>query len=337
MLSFLLVALVAAAIADAPATGPCSPLRAACADRLPASETGDDAVAASAVRGVRAARSLARLNAVRTASGTGPVLRSATLSLTASRHAAYLSDNGVRSAPSIHAETPDLASFSGVDPFVRMRAAGYRYSYATEVVGDIGSVAIDTDCIDHMMATIYHAALLLSRVSEGGLAYGSGDAAGTCIVDLGAPLALPATPDATPRDVVRYPWPGMSLPTGTYQLSTENPRPRLILLPGPTSGIPVLVGLRRAAHVDAGSSAHTVDLQEFTLRDAFDAAVPSVVLADAAVSGPGVVADPALGGGFAVLVPRKPLAPGRYRVVLRATIGTETIAPAPWSFSVLAP
>jgi hypothetical protein len=337
MLSFLLAALVGAAASDAPSAPPCPPLPAACPDRLPASGTDEGAVAASAAREFRANRSLAWLNAVRTAAGTSALERSATLSVSASRHAAYLSDNGLRSAPSIHAEATGLPAFSGVDPFVRMRVAGYRYTYATEAVGDVGSAALDTDCIAHLMDTIYHATLLLSRVTEGGLAYGSGDAAGTCVVDLGAPLAPPATPDATPRRIVRYPWPGMSLPTGTYRLATENPRPSILLLPGPTAGMPVLAGLRRAASVDAGTGERPVELQEYTLRDAFDAVVPSVVLADAAISGPGVVADPALHGGFAVLVPRMPLLPGRYRVVLRATIGTETIDPTPWTFNVLQP
>ena len=341
MLSLLLLAFADGAATAAPAAAPCATLQPACSEPPPLSGatlvtvTGRAGPATEA--GSRADLSLARLNAVRTASGTRPVAPSDVLVLSAARHAAYLSDNGFRSAPSIHGETAGATGFSGADPFVRMRAAGYRSSYATEVVGDIGSVATDADCVDHLMNTIYHAALLLSRVTEAGVAYGTRGAAGACVIDLGAPLAPPEPQAAAPREIVRYPWPGMTMPTGSFHLASENPRPSLALLPAAIVGSPVLVGLRRAGAVAAGSGALGVELQTFELRDARDAPVPGVVLADAAITGPGVMADGALHGGFAVLMPRKPLAPGRYRVILHATIGADVVAPAPWTFVVAAP
>jgi hypothetical protein len=299
------------------------------------------AVAAAATAGVatpdrpsRTDRSLARLNALRTAAGAQAVGRSDLLSSSASRHATYLSHNGFRSASSVHAETAGLADFSGTDPFIRMRAAGYRPLYTTEVVGDIGSTATDSDCVDHLMSTVYHAALLLSRVTEGGVAYGTGAAAGACVIDLGAPLTAAPAIAATPGGIVRYPWPGMTVPTGSLRLDSETPRPAPAQLPEAIVGTPVLVGLRGAGPAAAASGVQGLQIQDFELRDASDTPVACVILADVAVTGPAVVADAALHGGFAVLVPRKPLAPGRYRVLLHATMGSEEIAPAPWTFVV---
>jgi uncharacterized protein YkwD len=282
---------------------------------------------------LRVERSLAHLNALRTAAGTNALERSDMLSLSASRHAAYLTDYGFRSAPSVHAEAPGLAGFSGADPFVRMRATGYRASYSTEVIGDIGSTATDSDCVDHLMRTVYHAALLLSRVTEAGAAYGTGRAAGTCVIDLGAPLAA-ATNAAPRRQLVRYPWPGMATSTGSLRLDSEVPRPAPALLPEANVGIPVLVGLRDAGSARADSGGLRIRIQDFEMRDANDVPVPSVILADATIAGPGIVADGQLHGGFAVLIPRRPLRAGRYRVSLHATIGTEVVAPAPWTFTV---
>jgi len=296
--------------------------------------TAGTPAAAADPAALRVERSLVHLNALRVAAGTNALERSDMLSLSASRHAAYLANNGFRSAPSVHAEAADLAGFTGADPFVRMRAAGYRASYSTEVIGDIGSTATDTDCVGHLMRTVYHAALLLSRVTEAGAAYGTGRAAGTCVIDLGAPLAA-AMPSAAPRHrIVRYPWPGMTTTSRSLRLDSEVPRPAPALLPDSNVGIPVLVGLHDAGATRADSGGLGIRIQEFEMRDANDVPVPCVVLADAAIGGPGIVADGQLHGGFAVLIPRKPLQVGHYRISLRATIGTDIVAPAPWTFTV---
>jgi uncharacterized protein YkwD len=279
-------------------------------------------------------RSLALLEAIRGAAGAGVLTRSDQLTRSASRHAGYLSAHGLRSAPSIHAEAADLAGFTGADPFVRMRAAGYRSSYATDVVGAVGPAAADDDCVDRLMNTVYHAALLLSRVTQAGMAYGDGPAAGTCVIDLATPLEPPGPLEPASGDIVRYPWPGMTLPSGTFRPGSENPRPSPALLPGAMAGTPVLVGLRTADALAAAAEPAGIQIQVFELRDDRDMAVPSVVLADTAISGPAVVADKALHGLFAALVSRQPLPPGRYRVILHATLGQHVVAPAPWEFSV---
>jgi uncharacterized protein YkwD len=327
--------LMALAAADNAAVAPTS--------AEPAASTAPQAVTVSAGAAPRdeserrRTRVLHQLDALRQASGAGALSPSEQLGLSASRHAAYLSDNGLRSAPSVHAETAGLPGFTGVDPFSRMRAAGYRPSYATEVVGDVGSAATDADCLAHLMNTIYHAALLLSRVTEAGVAYGDAAAAGVCTIDLGAPLGGPDTGTPASGTFVRYPWPGMAVPTGTFAVGSENPRPPPSLLPNAKVGIPILVGLRNADFVAAAPDGR-VEIQSFELSDAKGLPVPAVVLADTLIAGRGLVADAGLHGVFAALVPRIPLAPGRYRVAFHATIaGTHAVAPPAWWFSVVAP
>jgi hypothetical protein len=129
----------------------------------------------------------------------------------------------------------------------------------------------------------------------------------------------------------------MVAPTGSFRLESENPRPLPDILSESPAGIPVMVGLRNAVMaVPGGVSA--VRIQQFELLDRTGATVPAIVLADPEITGRGVVTDPALHGLFVTLVPRRPLPPGRYRVVLRASLGSgQVLEPAPWLFSVAAP
>ena len=345
VLSLLLLVLANAASAGPPAAPDCASAgtepqsEPACtwhehSPAAPVVTVTASAAAASEAQG-RHDRSLARLEAIRTASGAGELMLSDRLSLSASRHAGYLGLNGLRSTSSIHAEAANLAGFSGADPFVRMRAVGYRSGYATELIGNVGESG---DCVDGLMATVYHAALLLSRVTEVGLAHADAAAAGTCVIDLATPLDARDGPLPASRGLVRYPWPGLSLATGTSHPAAENPRPAPGLLPVGTAGVPVLVGLRNVDDLRTPLAPAPIEIQQFELRDQRNAEVPAVVLADPLISGPGIVADKALHGVFVVLVPRVRLAPGRYRVLFHATIeGGRPIAPVPWEFDVDAP
>ena len=267
------------------------------------------------------------------------VTPSSALGITSSRHAAYLDANGLQSTANVHEEAAGLMGFSGADPFVRMRAAGYRMAYATEVIGGIGLASHDSACVDELMNTVYHAALLLSRVTEVGLAFGSGRYAGMCTIDLGAPFEARSggqVPSA--GEVVSYPAPGMTVPRGTYAVSAENPRPPLGLIPNAKAGAPVLVGFRNEDYIAADAATPRVVIDRFTLTDADGAAIPGIVLADAGIVGSGVTLDRQLHGGFAALVPLRPLPAGRYRVTLRARIvGGSSVAQSSWCFQVAAP
>ena len=327
MSSLLLLALVSAATAALPAASG-EPLEATVVTVTASATASGDALR-------RRDRSLERLATIRTASGAGTLAPSELLALSAARHADYLSANGLRSTTSLHTEAAGLAGFSGADPYARMRAAGVPWSYATEV---IGAAAGGGDCVDALMDTVYHAALLLSRVTQVGLAYGTEAAARACVIDLAAPPDASDAPVPASGRLVRYPWPGMTLATGTFRPAQENPRPAPGLLAAATAGAPVLVGLRDAVDRARNADATPIEIQQFELRDDRNASIPCVILADTSISGPAIVADKTLHGVFVVLVPRVPLSPGHYRVFLHATSANgRAIAPAPWDFTVAAP
>ena len=276
----------------------------------------------------------AELNAARLGAGAGLVAQSAPLDTSASDHAAYLTTNGFASASSPHDETAGLPGYTGADPFTRMESAGYSFSFATEVIGDIGSSSATSDCVGDLLDTIYHAADMLGRVTDAGFGFGSGGAAGMCTIDLASPLADGALQVPPSGAVIAYPYAGQSVAHGTFHVANESPRASTTLLPNATAGTPILAGFRNEDYVASGSATIT----QFTLADSTGAAVPAVILADAAITGANVNADANLGSGFAVLVPTSPLAAGTYTVTLHASVaGGRALALTTWTFSVAAP
>jgi uncharacterized protein YkwD len=276
-----------------------------------------------------------QLNVVRQGSGAGVLAESTALDTSAQDHSNYLSVNGFSSAASAHDETSGLQDFTGADPFVRMVAAGYTYSYATEVIGDIGSASSSSDCVGDLLDTVYHAASMLSRVADVGIGFGSGAAAGMCTIDMASPLiggsSLQIPP---PGAIVAYPYPGSTVAHGTFHVANESPRVSVALLPNATAGTPIVVGLRNQDMVAGGSA----NITQFSLANAAGVALPGVILVDSAITGTGVHADAILDTGFAVLVPVSPLAAGTYTVTLHATIGGgQALALTTWSFTVAAP
>lgn len=276
-----------------------------------------------------------QLNTVRQGAGAGLLAQSTALDTSASGHASYLTLNGFNSADSAHDETSGLAGFTGANPFVRMQNAGYSYSYATEVIGDIGSSSATSDCVGDLLDTVYHAASMLSRVTDVGFGYGSGTAAGMCTIDMGSPLSGGSGKQIPPSGaVVAYPYDGSTVAHGTFHVSNESPRVSTALLPNATAGVPILVGFRNQDVVAGG----TVTITQFSLAAPGGAAVPAVLLAAAGITGTGVNPDADLGSSFAVLVPASPLAAGTYTVTLHAAIsGGRALALSTWSFTVAAP
>ena len=280
-----------------------------------------------------------QLNTVRQGAGAGLLAQSTKLDTTAQDHSNYLSANGFNSADSAHDETSTDADYTGATPFTRMTAAGYSFSSATEVIGDIGSTSITSDCVGDLLDTVYHAVSMLSRVTDVGFGYGSGSAAGMCTIDMASPLNGGAAKQIPPSGaVVAYPYDGSTVAHGTFRVSNESPRVSNALLPNATAGTPILVGFRNQDYVAGGVATVT----QLTLATAAGAAVPSIVVADSAIQGSGLNADADLSGssgtGFAVLVPVSPLAAGTYTVTLHATIsGGRALALTTWSFTVAAP
>jgi uncharacterized protein YkwD len=285
-----------------------------------------------------------QLNAVRLGAGAGLLAQSTALDTSALDHANYLSVNGFNSADSAHDETPGLADFSGANPFVRMQSAGYSYSYATEVIGDIGSASASSDCVGDLLDTVYHAASMLSRVTDVGFGFGTGAAAGMCTIDMASPLNGGFTKQIPPSGaIVAYPYAGSTVAHGTFHVANESPRVSTALLPNATAGTPIIIGLRNQDLVAGGIATIT----QLTLSNSAGAVVPSVIVADSAIQGAGVASDPELsdqpnspgsGSRCAVLVPVAPLAAGTYTVTLQATIGGgQALALTTWSFTVAAP
>ncbi len=276
-----------------------------------------------------------QLDAARLGAGAGLLAQSAALDSSAQSHANYLTANGFNSADSAHDETSGLADFTGANPFVRMQNAGYNYSFATEVIGDIGSASSTSDCVGDLLDTVYHAASMLSRVTDVGFGFGTGTAAGMCTIDMGSPLNGGDAKQIPPSGaVVAYPFNGSTVAHGTFHVSSESPRVSKALLPNATAGTPILVGFRNQDVMDGG----TVTITQFSVATSGGTAVPAVIVADPAVVGSNVNADSELNSAFAVLVPVSPLAAGTYVVTLHATIsGGQALALSTWSFTVAAP
>ena len=279
-----------------------------------------------------------QLNTVRQGAGAGLLAQSTALDTSALDHANYLTANGFNSADSAHDETSGLADFSGVNPFVRMQNEGYDYSYATEVIGDIGSTSATSDCVGDLLDTVYHAASMLSRVTDVGFGFGSGAAAGMCTIDMASPLTGGAARQIPPSGaIVAYPYNAGTVAHGTFHVSNESPRVSTALLPNATAGTPVVVGFRNQDVVAGGK----VTITQFSIANAAGAALPAVILAGSTVSGANVHDDATLDADapeFAVLVPSSPLAAGTYTVTLHATIsGGRALARTSWSFTVAAP
>ena len=298
-------------------------------------------VAPSTYSDARRKDAFAQLNAVRLGAGAGLLAQSAILDKSASDHANYLTLNGFNSADSAHDEVASGQGYTGSNPFSRMLADGYHYSYATEVIGDIGSTSATSDCVGDLLDTVYHAASMLSRVTDVGFGFGSGAAAGMCTIDMASPLSGGAALQIPPSGaIVAYPYAGSTVAHGTFHVSSESPRVSTSLLPNATAGTPIVVGFRNQ-DVVAGSA---VTITQFTIATSSGTTLPAVILgapasgSAAAIAGTNVNADTSLDTDFAVLVPQSPLAAGTYKVTLVATIsGGRALALGTWSFTVAAP
>ena len=297
-------------------------------------------VAAATYPDSRRRNAFDQLNAVRQGAGAGLLAQSAKLDASASDHANYLTLNGYDPLVSAHSEVQGKPGFTDVNPFLRMQAQGYDYSYATEVIGDIGSSSATSDCVGDLLDTVYHAASMLSRVTEVGFGFGSGAAAGMCTIDMASPRSGGAALQVPPSGaVVAYPYAGATVAHGTFHVSSERPRVSTALLPNDVAGTPILVGFRNQDVVAGGA----VTITQFSLATASGTPLPGVILGSpvssdgaAAIAGAGVNTDASLDTpAFAVLVPTSPLAAGTYRVTLQASIGGgRALSLTSWTFTV---
>ncbi|MEO5689998.1 MAG: hypothetical protein ABIR54_21785 [Burkholderiaceae bacterium] len=282
------------------------------------------------------------LNAVRLGAGAGLLAQSTVLDTSATKHTAYLTSNGFNTADSAHDEVSTGIGFYEANPFLRMKKAGYSYSYATEVIGDIGSTSSTNDCVGDLLNTVYHAASMLSRVTEAGVGFGGAGtaAAGMCTIDMASPLSGGGARQIPPSGaIVAYPFGGSTVAHGTFRVDNESPRVSRSLISTPTAGTPVVIGFRNQDVVAGGA----VTITRFSMATSGGTAVPGVILgavaqgSAAAVTGTNVNPDTSLDTDFAVFVPSSPLPAGTYTVTLHATIGGgQALGLTTWSFTVSA-
>jgi uncharacterized protein YkwD len=304
----------------------------------PAPEVGTNgtlqtSVAAATYPDARRRAAFDELNAARRGAGAGLLAQNAALDTTTGDHVNYLAANGFDSADSPHDETSGLPGYTGATPFTRMTAAGYQFSFAGEVIGDIGSSSATSDCVGDLLDTVYHAIDMLGHETDVGIAFGTGATAGMCTIDLAKPLMDGAAQIPPSGAVVTYPYDGQTVASGTFRVANESPRAPASLLPAATAGTPVLVGLRNQDFLVSRQATVTT----FALANAGGAAVPAVILAGAGITGANVHADPNIDAdsGFVALVPTSPLPAGRYTVTLQAAVtGGRPLATTTWSFSV---
>lgn len=322
---------------DSPAPAPAAPVSSpSAAPPVGTNGTLQASVAAPNYADARRVAAFNQLNAARQGAGAGLLAQSAALDMTSLDHASYLSVNGFNTASSPHEETPGLVDFSGADPFVRMQDAHYDFSFATEVIGDIGSSSPTSDCVGDLLDTVYHAVSMLSRSTDVGFGFGNGTAAGMCTIDMAAPHADASRQIPASGAIVAYPFDGGTVAHGTFHVSNETPRAPRALLPNASAGTPIVAGFRNQDFVAGG----TVTITQFSIADAAGTTLPGVILAGPNVAGTGVNVDPGLqyDPGFAVLVPAAPLPAGAYTVTLHATIsGGQALALSRWTFNVAAP
>lgn len=277
------------------------------------------------------------INQARSAAGAGYVSQSAQMDVAAAAHAKYQTTNIASGLT--HTEDATKADFYEVSPGSRIAKAGFSASYTTEVIGGTGASMKGSDCVLGLMNTVYHAAAILSPTTNVGVGFGT-DAAGIpmCVVDFAAATGENYVQVAPAGSLVAYPFAGQANLMETFYVAGEIPRPPVTLLPNATAGTPVIVNVRNADFVNfkaVGTLSAVVT--KFELKDAGGNLVPAGILANPGISGSGVTltADYNLGEGFAVLVPKSPLAKGvAYTATFTATLKTGGAAlTKTWSFT----
>jgi len=281
------------------------------------------------------ADAFAVINAARQAAGAGVVVQSAQMDAAAKAHADYLTANPEDS----HYEDAAKSGFYAYSPADRVAKAGFSAGFVNEVIGGTGVSLKGSDCILGLLNTVYHAAAILSPVTNVGVGFGQ-DAIGVprCVADFATAASESFAQVAPAGELVAYPYSGQTGVLETFYVAYERPRPSATLFPNTTAGTPVVVNVRNADFVNfkaAGTLAAVVT--KFELKDAGGNAVPVGILANSGITGSGLMltADANLGEGFVVLVPLSPLAKGvTYTASVTATLkaGGTPVTRA-WSFT----
>ena len=184
------------------------------------SSTGTSAPtsAPSSSAGSPQASAFAQINAARTACGFNALAQAAELDRSASAHAAYMAQNNSYG----HDEVQGKPGFTGVQFSDRETAAGYRWSYAGEVLAQVEASATGADAIRELLAAPYHAALLLDAFRDIGFGWSMVSGFPTLTGDLGTRMGV-ALPQV--QGVVTYPCDGIADAVAVSGAESPSPFP----------------------------------------------------------------------------------------------------------------
>lgn len=287
--------------------------------------------------GTSQARNYDALNTIRVNGGFGALQPSVALTTSAQAHADYLALNAPNWEPSFHQESASKPGFYGESPGQRMARAGWTNGANIENVGAEGTLQAPSTVTasEGQMNTVYHAISLLAPYTHVGFGASVERVWDQFlwVANLGRSSDTSQIPPSS-STVAVYPLPGSTGLPGRFWVGNEVPRPPAHLLPGQQSGSPVIVSLLDADYVNARNAGKSVTVTRFVLRDAAGAQVDAVVLMNVELGGASdLYRDPLIQMGFAVLVPKAPLANGTYTATFEATVDGKTRGRT-WSFTV---
>lgn len=273
------------------------------------------------------------LNLARSNAGAGVLNQSTALDTAAQAHSTYVVTN-LATEGLTHVEVSTSSDYYAATFTDRDVKAGYAATIVgTETIG--GGVTGD-DYAYGLLGTAYHGAALLSNSADVGVGLASNQYGNYITSDLGATSALPYGQVPASGKFVAYPYSGQTSVDGTFYVTGEIPRVSTTLLPNATAGTPVIVNIRNADYVNFSSQGTLVPVvTSFSITDASGNLVPSVIIANSAITGSGVTinSDANLGAGFVELIAAAPLVPGTYTVTFAATLKTGSALTKTWSFT----
>jgi uncharacterized protein YkwD len=162
------------------------------------------------------ASAFVQLNNARTTCGFSALSQATQLDQSASAHANYMALNNSYA----HEETQGQPGFTGVQFSDRETAAGYRWTFAGEVLAQVARSGTGADAVRLLLAAPYHEALLLNDFHDVGLGWSTVNGFPTLTADLGTSTGEVVTP---PVGVVTYPCTGIT--DAVAQSDAESPSP----------------------------------------------------------------------------------------------------------------
>jgi len=278
------------------------------------------------------------LNTARQLAGAGWLSQSTALDTAAAAHSTYLTSNIDVMG---HAEDPGKTAYYAATPADRASKAGFAASFTAETISSYRpQVNLQSlDCAGDLLNSVYNAAALLGPATHVGLHGFAATHSGAqfCLGLVAAPSNRPEGQVVPAGNMVAYPYDGQSGVIESVNLQVEAPRPSAAALPNNLAGTPVIVNVRNADYLNGNRlGSLNPKVTQFSMTDGSGNAVPSAILAHAALTGAGVALtqDANLPVGTVVLVPLSPLYRSQpYTVTFSATLkdGGPTLHKS-WSF-----